>query len=347
MSESLGYFLTQCLPPECNDDFSVSFIKELFLIAASMVGTSADSNFNYQPVFDFLQSFVKVHGDSIDKDARSSLEGRTTPSNAERGREVGRCLETLLLAAIAAVNNMLGTTWTNSQRQGQGQPPFETKAQPIEDARLITNSALPGIFSLLRTCAERCPVFLLHLPASPGLDRHEDLLLRRAVESAVASLIEPDVATSKGAMEFVESIVVLTHSASENARHIAEDALSRVRPNIISTLVMGACGNLNAATLGCASRVLLKVLAVSPCSEEELQSTLSQALSTDHFYLGTNARSMTLRVLHKGCISEISEEVMTQFLTDLWELHQVESLEALEGSDSVAKFCKKTGLLVS
>ena len=341
ISEALGYFLTQCLPPECNDDFSVSFIKELCAIAASMVESISDKRFNAKPVLDFLQNFVRVYGDAIDKDVRGSLEGRAAPSSAERGMEVGKCLETLLLATIAAVDNMLGTTWTSSQRQKRGQPPFESKAEQVEDTRLTSNFALPGVFSLLRTCAEHCPVFLLHLPASAGLDRREDLLLRRAVESAVTSLVEPDEATSESAMEFIEAIIALTNSSTDNVRQIAEDTLSRLRPSILSTLVIGACGNLNAATLDCASRVLLKALAMSRLTEAELQSVLSQALSTDHFQLGTAARNVTFTVLLKGCRNELPEDALfSEFLSDVWTLHQVDSLEALEESDCVQRFCR-------
>ena len=306
-----------------------------------MVESISDKHFNAKPVLDFLQTFVRVYGDAIDIDVRASLEGRAAPSSAERGMEVGKCLETLLLATIAAVDNMLGTTWTSSQRQKRGQPPFESKAEQVEDTRLTSNFALPGVFSLLRTCAEYCPVFLLHLPASAGLDRREDLLLRRAVESAVTALVESDEATSKSAMEFIEAIIALTNSSTDNVRQIAEDTLSRLRPSILSTLVIGACGNLNAATLDCASRVLLKVLATSRLTEAELQSVLSQALSTDHFQLGTAARNVTFTVLLKGCRNELPEDALfSEFLSDVWTLHQVDSLEALEESDCVQRFCR-------
>jgi hypothetical protein len=75
--------------------------------------------------------------------------------------------------------------------------------------------ALSAVFSLLQTCAKWCPVFLLHLPVAQGLDCHEDLLVRHAVESAVACLLEMNEATSKRAMEFLESTVLLTQSSVE------------------------------------------------------------------------------------------------------------------------------------
>jgi hypothetical protein len=334
--------MTQCLPPECIDDLSVSFVKELCLVATSIIQSdcNGEKQLNFQPVLDFLKTFVKIHGDVIDKNAKSTLEGGSTPSNAERGREVGKCLETLLLTTVVGINNLLGSTWTSAQRQGNGQPAFESKAEPVDDKRQVSNEALSAMFSLLKTCAERCPVFLLHLPAAPGLDRDEDLLLRRAVESAVTSLLEPEVATSKGAMEFLLATVVLTQSSSDNVRHITEEILSRVRQSIVAALVLGACGKFNAATLGDAARLLRRILLAYP-SAEETRSSLLQALSTEHFVLGAQAKNVSLECFLNCSRKAITNEKLSEFLHSVWELHQVESPEPLEQSDSVAKFCKK------
>jgi hypothetical protein len=303
-------------------------------MAATSIASS-ENELNFQPVIDFLQSFAKIHGDVIDKDARSKLQGRSSAPSYSAGREIGKCLENLLLTTIVVIHNLLGTTWTSAQRQGQGQPPFESKAEPVEDRRQTSNRALSAVFSLLRTCAERCPVFLLHLPAAPGLDRHEDLLVRRAVESAVACLLETDVATSKGAMAFLESTVLLTQSSAEDVCHIAEEILSRVRANIVSALVMGACGKLNASTLEDAASLLQRLL---PSASEEM---VLQALSNEHFKLGSRGRSVALGVFAKCSRNELSNDQISEFLQNIWELHQVERPEPLDESDSVSRFCKK------
>ena len=94
--------------------------------------------------------FVKIYGDVIDKDARAAIEGRSPPSNAERGREVGKCLETLLLTTVVAINSLLGSTWISSQRQGQGQPPFETKAEPVNEKILVVDDAKMNLKLLMR-----------------------------------------------------------------------------------------------------------------------------------------------------------------------------------------------------
>ena len=115
--------------------------------------------------------------------------------------------------------------------------------------RISSSRALPALFALLKTCAERCPVFLMHRWASssssvaasssssssssaPGMiDRSpptgDMLLLRRAVESAVSSLMEltEDVTVLKAAIGFLGSAFVLTQSFSDEVRHVAEDVL--------------------------------------------------------------------------------------------------------------------------
>ena len=288
--------------------------------------------------------FVKTYGDIIDKDVRATIEGRSNiPSNAERGREVGKCLETLLLETVAAINSMLGATWTSSQRQGQGQPAFESKSEPVNhDSRQTSNRALASMFFLLKTCAERCPVFLLHLAAAPGEDRNEDLLLRRALESAVTSLLEPEASTSKSASVFLQATVILTQSSSDDVRNTAEELLSSVKPKIIAALVVGACGKMNAGTLEDAASLLRQILCAS-ASPEEVHSNLGQSSlrSDEYFLLGNSGRAVAVNFLLRSSRNETTDEEVSEFLHSVWELHQIESPEPLEESDAVALFCKK------
>ena len=336
--------MMESLPPQCDDNHCVTLVKELCTIASSMLQSEHDV-VHFRPVLKFLQRFVKVHGDVVDKNARASLEGQNNLSNGERGRAIGECLESLLLSTVDTVRESLGSSWTSSQRQGQGQPAFESKIEPMSDRHArLTNEALPETFTLLRTCAERCPFFLLHLPAGPGVDRKEDTLYRRSVESAVASLIEADVDTSKSAMEYLGSTVKLTQSFSDDVRHGAEEILARVQSEIILMIVAGSCGKLNYATLGEAANLLSRVLAVSaasPSSRAEAEAFVVQALQHDHFWLGRKAQSVSLDVLMRCSRNEVSPSDLADFLGDLWELHQVEHSEVLEGSELVERFCRK------
>jgi hypothetical protein len=340
VADSLGFFLTECFPPECQDDLSVSLVKELCAVAFSTLQLDSEGqSLNFKPIMDFLQTFVKTYGDVVDKTSSASLEGQSMPSNSQRGREIGNCLESLLLSTVDAVRRSLGSTWTSSQRQGQGQPPFESKAEPIEE-RPTSSDALSGMFTLLRTCAERCPIFLMHLPAASSLDVKEDMLHRRAVDAAVSSIIDGDTDASKSAMEYLESTVKLTQSSSDDVRQIADNILSRVRWDLITTLLIGACGKLSASNIGQAADLFSTVL-TSSSSPGESDAIVFQALMHEGFLLGSDAQRVSLGVLRKVSRNEVVATDLAIFLGDIWELHQVEYSESLEGSDAVAGFCRK------
>jgi hypothetical protein len=68
--------------------------------------------------------------------------------------------------------------------------------------------SLGGMLSLTQKGLEQCPVFFLQLPAGRGIDGGDDILVRRAVTSALASLndTDPDIV--------LNSILVLTGMVS-------------------------------------------------------------------------------------------------------------------------------------
>lgn len=412
VADALGYFLKQCLPPECNDDLSLAFLKELCLIATTVItsdhAANSDVAMNFQPVLEFLQTFVKIHGDVIEKNARSVVQSMmqnsnnssnnmnnsggnrtiaSSSSNAGREREIGSTLETLLLTSITSIDHWLGSTWSAAQQsQGQGQAAFESKRadsstqpqQPLillqqqqqqrNRRRSISSRALPAVFALLKTCAERCPVFLMHLSASSASSASssssssgmmgpsaqpsgggEMLLLRRAVESAVSSLVEwtEDVAVIKAAIGFLGSAVVLTQSFSDEVRHIAEDVLSRqVRAGLVTGLFIGSCGRLPAALLEDVACLLRRIIVAGPISQLH-QDLWSHPLlangSTEVFFLGGRARTVVVSVFDKCSRGMLTDEQLSMVLHDMWELHQTDSPEPsiLAGSDAVARFCRK------
>jgi hypothetical protein len=352
LANAIVNFLIESLPPKCHNNHDASLLQQLTETAASMLQGSPNSERtpHIQPILDLLQVYVKVHGDVLETNARSLLDPDNNPAGvgAEWGRVVGECLEKLLLATVNAMRNSLGTTWTSPQRQGQGQPAFETKAEPMSHRHATTtNECLPAIFSLLRTCAERCPYVLVHLPAGPGLDREEDTLYRRSVESAVSSLVEADVDTSQSAMEYLASTVKLTQSSSGDVRHAAEDALSRVYSSIILMLVAGSCGKLHNSTLGAAAILLSHVLVLtsSPSASitvrDETEAMIVQALNDGHFLLGIKAQNVSRNVLTRCSRNEIVAADLAIFLADLWDLHQIQCSDSLEGSEVVDRFCRK------
>jgi hypothetical protein len=170
---------------------------------------------------------------------------------------------------------------------------------------------------------------------------------RRSVESAVSSLVEADVDTSQSAMEYLASTVKLTQSSSDDVRHAAEDALSRVYSSIILMLVAGSCGKLHNSTLGAAAILLSHVLVLtsSPSASiavrDETEAMIVQALNDGHFLLGIKAQNVSRNVLTRCSRNEIVAADLAIFLADLWDLHQIQCSDSLEGSEVVDRFCRK------
>jgi hypothetical protein len=160
-----------------------------------------------EPLFAFLEDIVVSFGDIVEPSAIATIQGS---SIGERERLVGRVLEELLLDTVAAAKCTLGGVWSSSSEQREGQPAFETKFNPLPPKIGTTsNASLAGMLSLLERCLDFCPVFLFQLPSGPGLDRDDDRMLRRALDSAVLSLSDSDPSIVKSGMTFLKSAVSL------------------------------------------------------------------------------------------------------------------------------------------
>ena len=122
-------------------------------------------------------------------------------------REIFRLAEGLFLSAIEYARPALGEDWTRPAEQGQGQPPFESRNVPTRKLSEATKDCLAALLPLLRTCLDLSPVFLSYLPARPGVDREQDMLLRRAVNSTVGSLNEADSDLTISAINLLETMV--------------------------------------------------------------------------------------------------------------------------------------------
>lgn len=337
VSESLGYFLTICLPTNANSDAAVEFIRELCTICVSIIQSESSRDTTFDSVLDFLEEFATVHGEMVDRNTRMFLQGESGTVNAgqQRERDVAKFLETLLLSTVHSINQVIGNS-PSSERQGNGQPAFETKAAAKSPGR----RALAMMFSLLQVCAAQCPVFLLSLPVGPGCDRRDDLLMRRVVDAAVSSLLESDVATANGAMALLESAVNLTQSVSDEIRDVVEGMLSRVRSDALTSLVVGSCGKLNSGSLDNAARLLRRMLVASP-SLEENQSNLVKAIGNENVFLGIRGKEVTLEFLLQSSRNENTDEDVSKFFHAIWDLHQIETPESLPNSDAVVHFCKR------
>mmetsp|Transcript_20608 Transcript_20608/g.38566 ORF Transcript_20608/g.38566 Transcript_20608/m.38566 type:complete len:280 (+) Transcript_20608:314-1153(+) len=272
--------------------------------------------------------------------------------------------------------SLLGGAWATAQQQGNGQPAFETKAAAttscasntmLEGGSSYSNTGLASLFSLLRICAEHCPYILLNLKDENTDDNdigngHDNsvLLIRRALDSAVSSLLDPQYQVCWNSIAFLESIMdVLTRNSFLQEPQHVEEFRSRICPSILCTLLMGCtCGKIVSVALPDACRLLIRTWWLMSSnttwrsSEDLLRSLVLQSLSSDCFLLGEEARATVLMYLcsHTSAQNRSTSEAKTttttstshefeRMVTQLWELHQHETPQALQNSDVVRRFC--------
>lgn len=205
MAEALGFFLVEFLPPECKNRTNFSLLKELCSIALSILKKKGTGQAKFQPVVAFLTEFVKAHGESAESSTVETMKGQNVTGTKS---EVVVVMTDLLLVAVDEFQTASGTkSLTQAKEQGQGQTPFESKSQPAENG--VPGDEFYGMLGMFTTCLERCPSYFFSLPSAPGLEGQADLLYRKACEAAVGALNEPDVATAKLAMDFLDTMVCL------------------------------------------------------------------------------------------------------------------------------------------
>ena len=206
MAAALGTFLVEFMPPECKNKGNLTVLKELSSIAFSILKKKdTESQAKFQPVFRFLTEFVSDHGDAAENKTQEAMKGQATP---EGKSDVVLVLTDLLLAAVDEFQSAsIAASMTNVEEQGQGQPAYESKSLPAPKGDAHIGDEICGMLTLFKTCLERCPSYFFQLPSAPGLEGQEDLLHRKATESAIALLNESDTETSKHAMGYLEALV--------------------------------------------------------------------------------------------------------------------------------------------
>lgn len=319
--------------------------QQLCTAAASIVQSESSKNRNLDCVLKLVESFANAHGSVMDRIAATlwqdpQQQHQGTTGDQGREQDVYRSIESLVLTSIDTMNRMLGETWT-CERQGNGQAAFESKPAPKNPSEeKTTTKALSSVFSFLSSLSRSCPVFLLQLPASQGGDPREDPLFARAIDAAVASILDSEEVLSLGSLEILARLVQLAESEVEAVRNVSGETLAKVRSNVTVSLVVGCCGKLNATALDHASELLKRLLMMNPSPSEELRSVLVSALSNESVYLGDRGKEVALESLIRSCQSIVSQDDFTRLVHDLWSLHQVETPEALPNSDQVARFCR-------
>jgi len=302
-----------------------------------MVSSGNEKRTSLLAVYQFLEHCFGMYGEKVEAVTRHILDG-TSQNSDPHVKETGQLLETLLLNSIEVTKSTLGTAWIRDKEQGQGQPAYESKSEPVPEQRATSTEELSGIFSVLAACAKKCPAFLIHLPAADGVEPENDRLFSRAVESAVSTLTETDFEASRSAILYLLSIAALVQkgSLSSPMQSIVEGVLSRVRRSVVGIVLVGACGTLHPSAIDPAARLLYLILRSSP--PDEAMAFCAAAVQQEQFQLIGSFRSTLTNILHRCIRGELGEATLIGLFTDLQELHQVEDVGSFVESDQVLEF---------
>merc|ERR1712157_229633 len=232
-------------------------------------------------------------------------------------------------------------------------------------------SGLAHFFSFLSTTMIECPAFLLHVLASGGPegatagdsdgndDTNDDstadgvIVLRKALVSAVSSIIDVEADISISAIAFLGSVKSVasksnTESGKDNTatRSLAGEFNLQFQTSMLSTLLRGICGLFQSFVIPDACRLLYYTLIESSMSEEEFKMITSQGLSQEHFFLGSRARSVVFEcclLLLRKSNTALPLENFESMMADIWHLHRLENIDTIEESDAVYAFCTQHG----
>ena len=196
--------LSDLLPPYCNNDDTLSLLNELFVLALSTKTTINTSKLHFETIFEFLKECVAMYGDVIERAVTLSLSGGEV---RQIDWEIRRILEKSFLDTVTAVQESLGSVWTLPREQRNGQDAFETKPSPKHRISEKSNESLASILTLCKCCLQKCPLFLLRLPAMSGVNRDNDMLLRRALDSAIDSVNDTDPEVISCSIAFLTALV--------------------------------------------------------------------------------------------------------------------------------------------
>mmetsp|Transcript_22212 Transcript_22212/g.61835 ORF Transcript_22212/g.61835 Transcript_22212/m.61835 type:complete len:1475 (-) Transcript_22212:116-4540(-) len=364
--DSLSFLFHECTPSREKSGASTAFLQEICALAKAVVDNSntRQNKHFFSPVFNFADGLIQIHANAFQTITQSIQAGiqdnqNAAPNYSENEKQIYQSLNLLLRETITVMGdqNLLGRSWARVQKQGIGQSAFESKTKLEYTNRDTSNVGLGPLFSLLRTCARLCPTFFFHvLDGAPdetegsypdGSSSSDNPMLRRVLDSAVSCIIDSQSELSIRAIAFLESYATLTSSFRN--RKLTEEYTLRLNTNVLGTLLRGMCGIFQPAVVPDACRLFWQALSTSNLSREESKVLFVRGLGQEHFFLGEKAWG----VIYEFCLQRTNHRTvsaaaasmkeMETMMTDLWQLHRFENIDAIERSDDVHAFCIRHG----
>lgn len=211
VARGLSVFLSDLLPSSFEPPDSLPLLNDLcqlvtILLRSSMQGSTASVDI----AFNFMGNLFRLYGKSLEMNSNHGKDQYP----ASNGIEIDGLLRSLILKVIGTVQESLGNAWVKPSEQDNGQVAFESKPEPTQKIVFKSSESLGGVLDVLAQGLVFCPKFLILLPSSgSGLcgdanTSSDDMLLRRAVDAAAASLEEySDVDGLRSAILFLKTLV--------------------------------------------------------------------------------------------------------------------------------------------
>lgn len=125
-------------------------------------------------------------------------------------------------------------------------------------------------------------------------------------------------------------------SEHERVKQIMSESLSRDRRGMIMAAVDGICGKFHQSLLEPSANLLYTAVRSFPPSE--MHTCLLPAIQQSRFRLGEHAQRAALQVLDGCAQGTVPLSTLKNLVDDVWDLHQVDDVEAIADSDIVASF---------
>jgi hypothetical protein len=213
VASGLSFFLSDLLPPSCEDGNSLKLLHELCQLTSSILQKPPATNKTYlNVVFGFMSKFLKMYGKNLET---KSISFERVYADTPCGIAIENLLQGMISSIFETVQESLGNVWTCPSEQGNGQVAFESKPIHISKVRLKSNESLGGVLCFLTEGLVSCPNFFIRIPIPMGRDidhddnnNSSDILVRRAVDSALSSLDDSnDTETITSAILFLTVLV--------------------------------------------------------------------------------------------------------------------------------------------
>lgn len=112
---------------------------------------------------------------------------------------------------------------------------------------------------------------------------------------------------------------------------------------MISEVIDGICGKFHQTLLERAASLLYAAARAFPPTE--MRASLLPAIQQDTFRLGENAQLVAAQVLDGCSQGVVGLKTLRDLVFDVWDMHQVDDLDALANSEMVLQFTSEKYLV--